>query len=245
MSLLALLFVSVLAGFAINLAAVWIPARIHQEEAEWIAAATGEDTATDQQVSFAQLIRGPSWRGLALMAVILTTVALSVFVALRFGVTSPNASILATEMTPKAFGMLVFVWALIALALVDIRTRFLPDVLTQPLLWLGLLVQLSPSMRTVGLESAVLGAVLGYLLLWVAAKIFLLLRNQEGLGGGDMKLMAAVGAWLGPLAIPIVLLIGSLMGLVWQVISIYRGRASKADEFAFGPWLIIAALFYL
>jgi len=136
---------------------------------------------------------------------------------------------------------LLLTWALIALALIDLDTQLLPDAITQPFLWLGLL---SAHFGLLGLspKSSLLGAVIGYMSFWLVANIYLLLSSREGLGQGDMKLLALLGAWMGPMSlIPLVLLAstsGALFGL-------WRLKVSKDldihEPIAFGPFLILGA----
>ena len=140
---------------------------------------------------------------------------------------------------------MVFACGMVTLAVVDQRTNYLPDQLTLPMMWIGLLFQLSPVTKTVGIENAVLGVVFGYLILWAVAYMFLKLRGKEGLGYGDMKLIAVVGAWLGPLSIPIVLFFASLLGIAWQLVAIVRRKIHSQDQFPFGPWIVMSSLIYL
>lgn len=131
---------------------------------------------------------------------------------------------------------------LVLLALVDFQIRLLPDVLTLPLIWAGLLLQLIPSTTTVGLEMAVIGAVLGYLPLWLLAHAYRLIRGREGLGMGDLKLLAAMGAWSGPWVLPQVVLLGALLAIAAFVLRYltHKQSASLHEERPFGPWLILA-----
>ncbi|MCL2895250.1 prepilin peptidase [Brenneria tiliae] len=141
------------------------------------------------------------------------------------------------------WGRLVLCSFLLALAAIDGKTQLLPDSLTLPLLWLGLLFNLSATF--VPLDEAVVGAVAGYLSLWLLYWGVKLLRGKEALGYGDFKLLAALGGWLGWRALPSLLLIAALSGLV--VTLLWRGlRREKADRpLAFGPWLALGALAHL
>ena len=133
---------------------------------------------------------------------------------------------------------LLLTWTLIALAGIDVRTQLLPDQLTLPLLWLGLLLSLVPLF--VGSSTSILGAVIGYLSLWSVYWLFKLATGKEGMGYGDFKLLAAFGAWLGPVALlPIVLLsslIGAIVGGVYLAI---RGH-DRATPIPFGPFIAAA-----
>lgn len=133
------------------------------------------------------------------------------------------------------FGLLI---ALLALALIDFKTLLLPDQITVPLAWLGVLAAVAlPTMRTP--EEAVLGAVGGYLLLWAFYWGHKLLTGREGMGYGDFKLLAALGAWLGWQGILPVVLIASLAGLAFAVYGLVRGTATRATPIPFGTFLCI------
>ena len=138
----------------------------------------------------------------------------------------------------------IFGWSLLVLAAVDARTKLLPDALTLPLLWLGIVIQLWPETRTVGLELAVVGAVAGYLPLWLFAHLYKLIRGRDGLGMGDLKLLAAMGAWSGPFILPHVLLLAALLAIALFVIErvLRRSTAGIHEERPFGP-AIVAAYF--
>lgn len=143
-------------------------------------------------------------------------------------------------LTLLGLGWLVFGIGLILLALIDAETKFLPDLFTLPLMWLGVVMQLFDVTRTVGLEASVWGILIGYLPLWVLAHLYILIRHREGLGMGDLKLLAAMGAWSGPAIIPVVIFMSSLMAIagVLAVRLVSRSKNSLAAEFPFGPWII-------
>jgi leader peptidase (prepilin peptidase)/N-methyltransferase len=137
---------------------------------------------------------------------------------------------------------IVLTWFLIALAFIDIDTQLLPDSMTLPLLWLGLLVALALPAATgarlpVDLRSAVIGAIAGYLSLWLIYQLFRLLTGKEGMGFGDFKLLAALGAWLGwQMLLPLV--IGAAgVGAVVGIAAILLGQRAKGVPMAFGPYL--------
>lgn len=133
---------------------------------------------------------------------------------------------------------LLFIWLLIALAGIDYDTMLLPDNLTQPLLWLGLVANLNGSF--VRLDQAVIGAVAGYLILWSIYWVFRYLTGREGMGYGDFKLLAALGAWFGWLAIPWLLLAAALVGII--VHALVLGKSRVATPMPFGPALAAAGL---
>ncbi|MBG6243813.1 prepilin peptidase [Candidatus Symbiopectobacterium sp. 'North America'] len=135
-------------------------------------------------------------------------------------------------------GALALLAFLIALAAIDAETLLLPDALTQPLLWLGLFINLSDAF--VPLESAVIGAMAGYLALWVVYWLFKTLTGKDALGAGDFKLLAALGAWLGWQALPQLVLLAALGGLVMTCLWRWRHGGDFDQPLAFGPWLAIS-----
>lgn len=142
-----------------------------------------------------------------------------------------------------AVGAIVFVWAMIALTGIDIDTQLLPDSITLPLLWLGLLLNLAGTYAP--LSSAVIGAAAGYLSLWSVYWAFRLVTGKEGMGFGDFKLFAAIGAWLGWQALPLTILISSLVGAVVGIGLIVLARRGRHIPMPFGPYLAAAGLISL
>ena len=133
---------------------------------------------------------------------------------------------------------LAFTWALLALAGIDFRTQLLPDQITLPLLWVGLLLSLWPVFVTPG--QAVIGAAVGYLSLWSVYWAFKLLTGKEGMGYGDFKLLAVMGAWLGPLALLGVILLSSLVGAIVGGGLIALRRHQREVPMPFGPFIAMA-----
>jgi leader peptidase (prepilin peptidase)/N-methyltransferase len=140
-------------------------------------------------------------------------------------------------------GALIFAWALIALTAIDIDTQLLPDDITLPLLWLGLLVNLNNGFTP--LSSAVIGAVAGYIALWAVYWLFKLTTGKEGMGYGDFKLLAAIGAWLGWKLLPVVILLSSLVGAGVGIALIVFTRHGRNTPIPFGPYLAAAGLIAL
>ncbi len=139
--------------------------------------------------------------------------------------------------------MMGFVACLITLAVIDLDTYLLPDDITLPLMWAGLLVNMT--FGSVSLESAVLGAALGYTLLWTIYQLFKLTTGKEGMGYGDFKLLAAMGAWLGAPALFSIILFSSVFGIFFGlVIQTLRGK-KKTDAFPFGPSLVMGAFAWM
>jgi len=139
----------------------------------------------------------------------------------------------------------VFVFALITLTFIDFDTQLLPDDITLPLLWLGLLVNFNGGFTD--LKSAVIGAMAGYLVLWSVFWLFKLIRGKEGMGYGDFKLLAAIGAWFGWQLLPAVILLSSTFGAIIGIALIILTKREKDVPIPFGPFLAIggiAALFF-
>ncbi|PWK84780.1 prepilin peptidase [Fulvimonas soli] len=156
----------------------------------------------------------------------LLTGVLSAVVVWKFGPTWP------------ALAGLAFTWLLVALAGIDFRTQLLPDQLTYPLLWLGLLLSLLPMF--VAPAPAILAAALGYLSLWSVYWLFKLLTGKEGMGYGDFKLLAALGAWMGPGALLPVVLLSSLIGALVGGGLILLRRHQREVPMPFGPFIAAA-----
>ena len=145
---------------------------------------------------------------------------------------------------PAAAGALLLTWFLVALAFIDIDTQLLPDSLTLPLMWLGLAASLwgpqPPAPLPVGPRDALLGAMAGYLSLWSVYQLFRLLTGKEGMGFGDFKLLAALGAWLGwRMLLPIILAAAAVGAVTGIALIATRGR-DRAAPMAFGPFLAAA-----
>jgi len=154
------------------------------------------------------------------------TAILSVLVVWRFG------------LGWESLAALILTWGLIALAGIDLDTQMLPDVITLPLLWLGLLLSLGN--WPADAKSAILGAALGYLSLWGVFHLFRLLTGKEGMGFGDFKLFALFGAWLGWQYLPQIILLSACAGaLTGAALILFRGRDSQVP-IPFGPFLAVA-----
>ncbi|MGH8158693.1 MAG: prepilin peptidase [Rhodanobacter sp.] len=137
-----------------------------------------------------------------------------------------------------ALAGLLLTWTLIALSGIDFRTQLLPDQLTFPLLWLGLLLALLPMF--VSAPAAILGAAIGYLSLWSVYWVFKLLTGKEGMGYGDFKLLAALGAWMGPVALLPIILLSSLIGALVGGSLIALRRHQREVPMPFGPFIAAA-----
>ena len=134
--------------------------------------------------------------------------------------------------------VLVFTWVLLSLTMIDIDTMLLPDNLTLPLLWLGLLCNLFGMFTD--LQSAVIGAMAGYGVLWSVFWMFKLITGKEGMGYGDFKLLAALGAWLGWQSLPMVIILSSFVGAALGIVIMTIQKRGKDIPMPFGPYLAIA-----
>jgi leader peptidase (prepilin peptidase)/N-methyltransferase len=159
------------------------------------------------------------------------TAALSAAVAWKFGFTTTTLFALALT------------WTLVALTFIDADTTLLPDDLTLPLLWLGLGANLAGTF--VPLRDAVIGAVAGYLVLWSIYWLFKLATGKEGMGYGDFKLLAALGAWMGWKALLPIILLSSLVGAVVGIVLIVLARRGREIPIPFGPYLAAAGFIVL
>jgi len=159
------------------------------------------------------------------------TAALSAYVAWRFGFGIAAAA------------ALLFTWAMIALTFIDLDTYYLPDSITLPLLWVGLLLNLGGTYAT--LPSAIIGAAAGYLSLWSVYWVFKWATGKEGMGYGDFKLLAAIGAWLGWQMLPLTILLSSLVGAAIGIVLIIFAGRGRSVPIPFGPYLAIAGMIAL
>ena len=165
-------------------------------------------------------------------------------IRLRYPVVELAAGLAATcaaaRFGPSAagFGAMLFAWGLIALAVIDYDTQLLPDDVTLPLLWAGLLFNLAGAFAP--LAAAVSGAIAGYLLLWGVYWLFKFATGKEGMGYGDFKLLAAIGAWLGWQALPLVILLASVVGAAVGIGLIVLAKHGRNNPIPFGPYLAAA-----
>jgi len=162
-------------------------------------------------------------------------------IAIRYPVIEITTSLM-TMLAAVLFGYsfnaaaaIVLTWALIVLSLIDLDTRYLPDSITIPFVWLGLLVNYFGLFAT--LENAVIGATAGYAILWLLNQGFRLATGKEGMGHGDFKLLAMLGAWLGWQALPIIIFFSSLIGAIVGICLIAYRNHNRDIPLPFGPFL--------
>ena len=163
--------------------------------------------------------------GLRYPVVEIAAAALTVAVAWHFGA------------VPQALAAVALSWALIALTAIDLDCQLLPDDITLPFLWLGLILNLFGMFTN--LPSAVLGAVAGYLLLWSVYMAFKALTGKEGMGHGDFKLLAMLGAWTGWQMLPLIIILSSVVGSIVAIGLLIRGH-ERSRPIPFGPYLAAA-----
>lgn len=140
-------------------------------------------------------------------------------------------------------GALILIWFLVALTMIDIDTQLLPDSMTLPLVWIGLIFNMNHAF--ISLPEAVIGAAAGYLILWSVYWVFKLLTGKEGMGYGDFKLLAALGAWLGAMQLPVIILAASVSGLIIALVQMAGKQLGWGQRFPFGPYLAAGGLLAL
>ena len=145
--------------------------------------------------------------------------------------------------TWAGLGALLFIWGMLALTFIDFDTQLLPDSITLPLLWAGLLFNLGGTFTD--LKSAVIGAATGYLSLWAVYWAFKLATGKEGMGYGDFKLLAAIGAWLGWQMLPLTILASSMVGAVVGITLMVAVKHGRNVPIPFGPYLAAAGIIAL
>ena len=138
----------------------------------------------------------------------------------------------------QSIGAVLLTWYLISLSGIDIKTQLLPDNMTLPLLWLGIIFNIFTTYTD--LTSSVLGAIFGYLSLWFVFHVFKLITGKEGMGYGDFKLLAALGAWLGWQSLPLIILLSSAVGAIIGITMIVTKLQERSTPIPFGPYLAVA-----
>ena len=160
-------------------------------------------------------------------AIELATAILSVLVVYQLGVSW------------QVLFALTFTWSLLSVAMIDIDTQLIPDILSLPLLWLGLALSISGLFSNS--HDAIIGALAGYLSLWIFVKLFKLITGKTGMGHGDFKLFAAFGAWLGWQLLPLILFFSAIIGAVVSIIILFYRGQNRNTPIPFGPYLCLTA----
>lgn len=143
----------------------------------------------------------------------------------------------------KLLYALPFLWIIICLIVIDMRTQLLPDCLTLGLLWLGLLANIDG--LYVSLPQAIYGAVFAYISLWTFINFYYFLTGKIGMGGGDFKLFAALGAWFGAISLPNILVVSAIPGVLFGIIYLLATGKSTNTQIPFGPFLGLAGICFL
>jgi len=257
--LAALLFGLVIGSF-LNVVILRLPQRMHAELAEACNELRGNevDGLPSRWFGLDYLISPPStcphckhairaWENIPVISYLLLRGRCSSCqtpIGLRYPIVEATTGLLSLLVvshlgaTPAAAAALLLLWGLIALTVIDLDEQLLPDQLTLPLVWLGLIVNLNETFTD--LNSAVIGAAAGYLSLWFVFQLFRLVTGREGMGHGDFKLLAVFGAFLGWQMLPLIVLLSSLIGaLVGVSLVVLRGR-DRQIPIPFGPYLAAA-----
>lgn len=251
------LVLGLILGSFLNVVILRLPAKMETEWRAYCDAQTGSVTEQDPRTWFGLrfLITPPSscptcghriraWENIPLLSFILLKgrcSGCSTPIGWRYPAVELTSGVLtmivATQFEPglPLFGAVIMTWILIALSVIDIDCQQLPDQLTLPLLWIGLLLNIETVYTD--LVSAVIGATAGYLFLWFVYHVFVVVTGKEGMGYGDFKLFAAFGAWFGWQLLPQILLVSSVLGAIVGIsLIIFRGR-DKQLPIPFGPYL--------
>ena len=252
-------------GSFLNVVILRLPAKMHAEFEAACAEAAGKpiETAGTRWFGLDYLIRPGSrcpscghairaWENIPVISWLLLRGRCSecrTAISIRYPLVELLTGLLTMAMVYRfgiawsTLALCVLVWGLICLTMIDIDEQLLPDPLTLPLLWLGLLFNLDG--HPVALDDAVTGAVAGYLSLWLVFQLFRALTGKEGMGYGDFKLFALFGAWLGWQLLPQIILLASLSGAVIGVgMVVLRGR-DRQIPIPFGPYLVLGGLIAL
>jgi len=255
--LVASLALGLVVGSFLNVVAWRLPIMLERAWRAEAAAAAGEEPATEERFNLAwprsRCVHCSTpiaaWHNIPVLSWLLLRgrcAACSGTISARYPIVEAMTGLAslavawhfgATWATPAA---LALTWFLIALSLIDLDHKLLPDNLTLPLLWLGLLLALvepAGSPIFVDLRSSVIGAAAGYLSLWSVYHLFRLLTGKEGMGYGDFKLLAALGAWLGWQMLPMVIVLSAAVGSVVGIALIATGQRSRQAQIPFGPYL--------
>lgn len=163
----------------------------------------------------------------------LIAASLALWTAIHFG------------LTWQTLCAIILGWCLIVMSVIDLNEQFIPDEITLSLVWIGLFISLFHLFTTP--PNAILGAIIGYLMLWIVAKLFFLVRKKEGMGHGDFKMLAMFGAWMGTASILNTIFIAVIIGLIFSIALLIFGKITREKPIPFGPFIAIGGwitLFY-
>ena len=249
----SLLLLGLVVGSFINLVILRLPVMLEREERSYCGELLGVETGKFERFDLVRPgSRCPScghriraWENIPLISYLLLRGHCShcgAHISLRYPLVELCSGLLILYLglhygsaSPQLLGAMLLTWSLLALGMIDLDTGILPDAITLPLLWLGLMFNLFGAFAS--LPDAVLGAMAGYLSLWAVYWIFKWLTGRRGMGHGDFKLTAALGAWLGWQALPLIILLSSLAGLAGAMLMLLLRRRSRSAPIPFGPWL--------
>ena len=247
---------ALLLAWAVARAVDWYPAYMVHEEQAMLTAIAAQQAGDEARFAAWESTQGAAFGGGASRSFVACPPALNwqTGLAIVLLLLIAIGSLMTHGATLLGASWLIFGAGLVVLAFVDAHTKLLPDALTLPLLWLGVVLQLFPETRTVGLEASIWGVLAGYLPMWLLAQLYRLLRGRDGLGMGDVKMLAAMGAWSGAAVLPSVIFVASLLGIAGVLCFRLSRRVRRADdhshelhdshelhaEFPFGPWIIAA-----
>jgi leader peptidase (prepilin peptidase)/N-methyltransferase len=142
----------------------------------------------------------------------------------------------------RIFLIILFAWAVLILIFIDQRHYILPDIITIPMIWIGIVINTNPYTRTVGIKESLTGTIIGYLALRLIADLYYFFWKKEGLGRGDIKFIAMTGAWLGSIVLPLILLVASFFFIFWHIFFLkYKNNAA----YPFGPFIGLSVIGYL
>jgi len=253
--LLAAGLLGLLVGSFLNVVILRLPQMMHREWAQQCAELAGKTVQAQEPFNLQQ---PPShcpqcgapvraWQNIPIISYLLLRgrcASCGKPIPLRYPVVEAVTGILTVVVawhfgpTPQALAAMLLTWALIGLSVIDLDHHLLPDQITLPVTWLGLLLSLLPVFASP--SDAILGAVVGYLSLWLVFQAFRLLTGKEGMGFGDFKLLALFGAWLGWQMLPQIILIASLCGALVGIALILFRQHQRGTPIPFGPYLAVA-----
>lgn len=246
--IVAAALLGLVAGAVINSVVFRVPVMMRRESENFIALETGREPVHTDTFNFLLPARTGKGSGAAFLELVplighslaggkkpVREIGIELFTA-----AASAGLVFHFDYGAVAASSLLFTWLLIALTFIDLDTKYLPDDLTYFLLWCGLFVNINGTIAP--LDNAVVGAAVGYSVLWTFAAVFKLFTRRDSMGHGDFKLMAAIGAWLGYSLVPAVVLISVVVGAIAAVVFALSKKHSLADYIPFGPYIAATGL---